>query len=412
MEALRLRVGLNGLNFFVAAVQTGFGPFFSVYLTEQLWSQVDIGLALSIGTASVLALQLPAGVLVDHIHLKRIPNAIGLILLGVSVLILLIAPTPWPVWTAQFVHAVASCILTPAIAALTLALTGHEAFSEQLGVNARWASLGNAAAAGALGGVAYLWSNQAVFVVTAALVLPALATIRLFRHSDRVAEEDHPSLQHPRQRRERNNQLWHIFEEPALHIFAVGAVLFQFSNAAMLPLALNELASRTGQSSFVVSAAIMVPQIVVAAFSPKVGRWAQRFGRRPVLLIGFAALPLRGLLFMTLPTQVPLVAIELLDGVSGAVFGLMIPLIAADVTRRTGYLNLAITSLGLAGGLGATFSTTIAGWIADSMGAPAAFLALAIVGGAAWLLLWSLMPETRPVAVRQRRSAHAATAAA
>ena len=410
MEAARLRVGLNGLNFFVAAVQTGFGPFFSVYLTEQMWSQVDIGLALSIGTASVLALQLPAGVLVDHIHLKRIPNALGLALLGFSVLILLIAPTPGPVWAAQVVHSVASCILTPAIAALTLALTGHDAFSERLGINARWASLGNAAAAGALGGVAALYSERAVFVVTALLVLPGLAMIPLFRHGDRVAEEDHPSLQHPRQRREQNKQLWHIFEEPALHVFAVCAVLFQFSNAAMLPLALNELASRTGQSGFVVSAAIMVPQVVVAACSPWVGRLAQRIGRRPILMVGFLALPLRGLLFMTLPDAVPLVVIELLDGMSGTVFGLMVPLIAADLTRRTGYLNLAITSIGLAGGLGATFSTTIAGWIADTMGAPAAFLALAIAGFAAVLVLWSLMPETRPIKHFGRRQPAAVAA--
>ncbi len=410
MESARCRFGLNGLNFFLAAVQTGFGPFFSVYLTEQMWSQVDIGLALSIGTASVLALQLPAGVLVDHIHLKRLATALGLVLLGLSVLILLIAPTPWPVWGAQVVHSVASCILTPAIAALTLALCGHDAFSERIGFNARWASLGNAAAAGLLGGVASWYSERAVFVVTALLVLPALATIPLFRHSDRVAEEDHPSLQHPRQRREQNKQLWHIFEEPALHVFAVCAVLFQFSNAAMLPLALTELASRTGESGFVVSAAIMVPQVVVAAFSPWVGRLAQRIGRRPILLIGLAALPVRGLLFTTLPDAAPLVAIELLDGVSGTVFGLMVPLIAADLTRRTGYLNLAITSISLAGGLGATFSTTIAGWIADTMGAPAAFLALAIVGVTAVLVVWSLMPETRPVT--RRRSAHAAAVAA
>src|SRR5215469_4764735 len=128
MESVRTRYGLNSLNFFIAAAQTGFGPFFSVYLTEMGWSQVDIGLALSIGTASVLVFQLPAGALVDAIHQKRIANGLGLILLGLSALLLIAEPTPWPVWLAQVVHAIGSCILTPAIAALTLAICGHEAF--------------------------------------------------------------------------------------------------------------------------------------------------------------------------------------------------------------------------------------------------------------------------------------------
>jgi len=396
MESLRCRIGLNGLNFFLAAVQTGFGPFFSVYLTQQGWSQVDIGLALSIGTASVLACQLPAGVLVDHIHRKRFANGLGLLLLGLSVLVLLIAPTPWPVWGAQVVHSVASCILTPAIAALTLALCGHDAFSERLGINARYASLGNALAAALLGAAAYYVSERAVFVTTALLVLPALAMLPLFQASDRVPAEDHPSLLRPRERKERNQRQWHIFAEPGLHVFAVCAVLFHFSNAAMLPLALNELQKRTGQSGFVVSAAIMVPQIVVALCSPWVGRMAQRIGRRPILLVGFAALPVRGLLFVSLPDAIPLVAIQVFDGVSATVFGLMVPLIAADLTRRTGFLNLAISSISLAAGLGATFSTTAAGWLADTMGAPAAFLGLSIVGIAALLMVWSLMPETRP----------------
>ena len=396
MLSLRCAIGLNALNLFLAAAQTGFGPFFSVYLTEQRWSQIDIGFALSIGTASVLLLQLPAGGLVDMIHHKRFANGLGLLLIGVSALMLVADPVPASVWSAQVIHAIGSCILTPAIAALTLALCGHAGFSEQLGSNARYASIGNAMAAAFLGALAYYISNRAVFIATAALVLPALATLPMFRASDRVTDEDHNALLHPRERRRQERHPWRIYTEPALHTFAVAAVLFQAANAAMLPLALNELASRTGNSGFVVSAAIIVPQIVVAMFSPWAGRLAQRIGRRQILLVGFAALPLRGLLFVTMPDAIPLVAMQVLDGVSATVFGIMLPLVAADVTRHTGYLNFAISSLALAGGLGATFSTTAAGWVADTMGAPAAFFGLALVGMAALLVLWAFMPETRP----------------
>ena len=394
--AMRCWIGLNALNFLIAAVQTGFGPFFSVYLTEQGWSQVDIGVALSIGTASALIFQLPAGVLVDHIPHKRFANALGLLLVCASAAMLVAEPTPSMVWSAQLLHAIGSCILGTAIAALTLALSGQAAFGERIGINARYASVGSALAAALFGALAYYLSNRAVFIAAACLCLPAVAALRLFRDSDRVPQDDHPALLTARELRERQQHPWHIFHEPALHIFAVCAVLFNVSNAAMLPLALNGLAQRSGDTGFVISAAIIAPQVVVALCSPWTGRVAQAIGRRPILMLGFAALPVRALCFATLPDAVPLVALQALDGVSGTVFGLMVPLIAADVTGRTGYLNLAISAIGLASGLGATFSTTAAGWVADTIGPPAAFLCLAAVGFVALIIVFAFMPETRP----------------
>jgi MFS family permease len=213
------------------------------------------------------------------------------------------------------------------------------------------------------------------------------------------------TITHPRQRKQQRLRPWHIFRETPLHIFAVCVVLFHLANAAMLPLALNELAKRGGQTGFVVSAAIIVPQAVAVACSPWAGRLAERLGRRPVLLVGFAAIPLRGLLFVSLPDALPLVVIQALDGVSATVFGLTMPLIAADVTRQSGYLNLAIGSLGLAAGLGATASTTLAGWVADTFGAPVAFLFMAFVGLAAFASVWLTMPETRPMPPLARTSA-------
>jgi MFS family permease len=156
------------------------------------------------------------------------------------------------------------------------------------------------------------------------------------------------------------------------------------------------LSKRISDTGLVVSAAIIVPQAVVVVFSPWVGRQAESIGRRPIFLFGLAALPLRGLLFVTNPDPLPLVVIEVLDGVSAAVIGLVTPLIAADLTRRTGYLNLAIGALGLAAGLGATASTTAAGWVTDTLGAPAAFFGLALVGLGALATAWWMMPETRP----------------
>jgi MFS family permease len=409
METSLSRKGLNALNFFIAAVQAGFGPFVAVWLTRQGWSQTDIGLALSLGSGAALLGQLPGGWLVDAVHHKRPLMTVALAAIAAAALVLAFVPRRWPVSMAEALDALAACIVTPSIAAITLRLCGHASYGQRLGVNARYASLGAAASAALLGLSAWYLSERAVFIMTAALVLPALAALYSIRADDQAESEEHPALLHPRERRRRAIRPWQIFREPALHVFAVCAVLFHLANAAMLPLALNELAKRTPATGLAVSAAIIVPQMIVAAVSPWAGRMAQVLGRRPVLLAGFAALPVRGLLFALLvwvgPAGLPLVAIQLLDGVSASVFGLTLPLIAADATRRTGYLNLAIGSLGLAAGLGATASTTLAGVATDAFGAPVAFLGLAAAGAVAWLTILLAMPETRPMHHRRARTA-------
>jgi predicted MFS family arabinose efflux permease len=396
-------LGLNGLNFFTAAVQAGFGPFIAVWLTQSGWTLIDLGLVLSIGTLAALIGQLPGGLLVDHVHHKRFAAGGALIALCASALLLSLAPTQPMVWGAEIVHGLASCVMTPAIAAMTLAVCGHDNFGERLGQNTRYASLGNAASAALLGAAASAISEQAVFLVTAALVLPALATLFMIQKSDHVdPADDHPALLHPR---EREHWPWQIFADPALHIFAVACVMFQLANAALLPVALNGLTHKGNAPGYLVSATIVVPQIVAATIAPWAGNLAQRIGRRPVLMVGFAAVPLRALLFAILPGALPLAAVQALDGVSAAVFGMMLPLIAADLTDRSGYLNFAIGALGLAGGLGATFSTALAGWVGAHLGDSMTFLFLAAIGAASVLLLWMAMPETRPASTRTARQA-------
>ncbi|HVY16519.1 MAG TPA: MFS transporter [Rhodopila sp.] len=392
---MRSRLGLNGLNFLTAAIQAGFGPFIAVWLTQNGWSLESIGFALSLGTFAQVIAQVPGGWLVDHIHLKRYATGGALIGLGVAALMLVTTPSHATVWGSQILHAVASAVMTPALAALTLKLCGHGSFGNRLGVNARYASLGAAGSAALLGAAASVTSDRSVFLLTAVLVIPALCTLLLIRPSDMVEaeEQDHSALLHPT---ERERPAWCIFRIPALHVFAVAAVLFQLANAGLLPAALNILTRRGEGQGFVVSACIILPQMVVAALSPWAGTLAERIGRRPILLIGFAAVPLRALLFATLPGAVPVIVIETLDGVSATVFGMMLPLIAADVTKDNGYLNLAIGSLGLAASLGATFSPTLAGVVANHFGDPAAFLCLGTAGLAGVVVLAFAMPETRP----------------
>ena len=409
MESQRSHVGLNGFNFFVAATQAGFGPFIAVWLAQRGWRHTDIGLALSIGSGVALFGQLPAGWLVDAVHGKRWITSASLLAISGSALLIAVLPQRVPVWAAEALAALAACVITPSIAAITLRLCGHRAYSLRLGVNARYASLGAAAGAALLGMCAWAWSDRAVFIVTAAMPLPALVALHTIHlHAD-ADPEDHHALLHPRERHRRNGGPMCIFREPALHAFALCALLFHLTNAAALPIALNHLAQRGAVSGPVVAACVILPQLIVAAVSPWAGSKAHMLGRRPVLLVGFAALPARTLLLGWLVWNQgrgdTLVMIQALDGVSAAAFGLSLPLIAADTTRRTGYLNLAIGALGLACGLGATVSTTLAGLLADMVGAAAALFALTGTGAVAWLTVLLTMPETRPHSHRSRRVA-------
>ena len=165
----------------------------------------------------------------------------------------------------------------------------------------------------------------------------------------------------------------------------------------MLPLAGEALAySKAANSSLIVSALIMVPQVIVMLMAPWAGRRANTWGRRPLLLVGFAALPIRALVFAWTTDPMILIAAQVLDGISGTMLGVLTALIVADLTTGTGRFNLAQGFVGTMSGVGASLSTTLSGLVAGSLGRAAGFLGIAAVALAAVLLLWFLMPETNP----------------
>src|SRR3978361_1059369 len=168
---------LDLVNFFVADVQTGFGPFVAVYLTTHKWTQVEIGFALTLGTMTSLISQLPAGLLVDSMRNKRTAASGALVGIIIAALLLAVQPDQLPVLIAQMLHGFSSCVMTPAIAAISLHLAGHAALGERLGRNARYASIGNGLAAAVMGATGAYFSSQIVFLLTAALCVPALVAL-------------------------------------------------------------------------------------------------------------------------------------------------------------------------------------------------------------------------------------------
>jgi hypothetical protein len=291
-----------------------------------------------------------------------------------------------------------------AITAISLGLVGHAALGERIGRNQRFASTGGVLAAGLMGLIGYFLSYRAIFLVAAALVLPLLFALGRIRPSDihfgrACGAPDHHGPSAPP--RARHLSIW---TNRSLFTFAACVFLFQLANASMLPLAGESLVySGVPFSSLIISALIVVPQVIVALMAQWAGRQANIWGRRPLLLLGFAALPVRALMFAWTTDPTVLIAAQVLDGVSGTMLGMLTAVVIADLTKGTGRFNLAQGFVGTMSGIGASLSTTLSSQIAGSLGRAAGFLGISVVALAALLMLWSLMPETNPSNENGRR---------
>ena len=261
--------GLDWLNFFVANVQTGFGPFIAVYLTTQAWTQTQIGLALSVGTLAAMASQVPAGALVDAIRSKAAVALFSILAFTARALLLALSPTPLFVYLAEVLHGFSSCTLGPAIATMSLIIAGRHALGLRLGRNARFAAIGNGVGAALMGACGYYYSSRSVFLLTAVLtiigLIPLLPLARLYEPSQPAARHEASTTRH----RER---ITSVLTNRALLGFAVCAMLFTLGNAAMLPLAGSFVTERAeSEATLLIAAGIVLPQLVAAALSPALG---------------------------------------------------------------------------------------------------------------------------------------------
>ncbi|CAO4175241.1 MFS transporter [Methylorubrum extorquens] len=391
----RATYGLDAFTFFIANLQTGFGPFLAVYFTQQKWTQSDIGLALTVGSLVSLLGQMPGGAFVDASRSKRFAAGFSAFWVGASAVMLAALPTYLVVMLAMAIHSAASCVLTPAIAAISIGLVGHARAGERLGRNASFSAVGNALGAAGMGAIGYYLSNNAVFYLAGVLVIPALVSLS-FIPSGRAVDAGRPRAAPQEPEPREVGGVSSLLKNRALLCFAACMVLFFLANAAMLPLVGSVMTLRASETATaLVAACIMVPQAVLALTAPFVGRLAERWGRKPLLVIGFAALPVRGLLFAFVSDPYWMVAIQVFDGISASVLGVMVPLIVSDVTRGTGRFNTALGAVGTGMGIGAALSTALAGFMADELGSRTAFLGLAIVGAAGLALVLLIMPETR-----------------
>jgi MFS family permease len=386
--------GLDWLNFFLADVQSGVGPFLAIYLSGYGWDEERIGLALSVaGIAGILA-QTPAGALVDQVHKKRTVIAVGVGVLSLGALLIAFVPTFWSVMSAQVLIGATSSTFVPAICAIALGIVGYQQFDARQGRNQSFNSAGNVVAAISMGLLGYFVSNRSIFFFVAFCTLPTLFALSQIR----ADEIDYERARGARKGADDSNpaRAAALLHERPLVIFLICAVMFHFANAAMLPLLGEMLAKGHGRSSMMfMSACVVTTQFIITIIAAWSGRKAGLWGRKPLLLIAFGVLPIRAILYTLTSNTIALVAIQILDGVGAGIFGVVSVLVIADLTQGSGRFNVTLGAVATAVGIGAALSQTIAGAIVHHFGFNTGFLFLAAIAAAAFGILCFFMPETK-----------------
>ncbi len=392
---------LDALNFFLADVRDGLGPYLAIYLlTEQKWDEASIGAVMSVAALAGIVAQTPAGALIDRSTAKRALMVGAAVLVTLTCVVLPLIHRFELVAATQALAAAAGAIFAPAIAAVTLGIVGPTAFARRTGRNEAFNHAGNAVAAAMAGITAYWFGPIVVFWLLAAMAIASIfATLSIpagaidhhvARGLDDAANRGGATHDQP-------SGFQALLACKPLLIFAVATVAFHFSNAAMLPLVGQKLALvNRDLGTTLVSVCIVAAQMVMVPVALLVGHKADIWGRKPIFAVALAILTLRGALYPISDNPYWLMSVQLLDGVGAGIFGALFPLVVADLTRGTGHFNISQGAIATAAGLGGALSTAFAGLIVVKAGYSAAFVFLAAVAGAGLLGFIVMMPETLP----------------
>jgi len=391
-------ISLDAINFLLADVRGALGPYLNVFLvTQQHWSQSEVGLVTMISGLLGLGVQTPIGAAIDETRAKRGAIVLALAVLGIGAVIIFAWPSFWPVLFANSLMAVVGDVFGPAVAAMTLGLFARPLLARRMGRNSAFDHAGNVAIALVAGAVGYAFSQRAVFLLVpvfamltmiAVLSIPAKA-IDYNRARDLVpatgAAETPTGVA----------GYGILFKSRPLVIFGLCVTLFHFANAPLLPLVGQKLAAAyPKEATAMMSTCIIAAQAVMLPFALLVGYKADTWGRKPLFLAGFAILPIRAVLYTLSDNSFWLIGVQLLDGVGAGIFGALAPLVIADIMRGTGRYNLAQGAIATMQGIGASLSGLAAGEIVDHFGYSATFLTLGAAALVAVIVFFLQMPET------------------
>jgi MFS family permease len=392
----RNRFSLDSLNFFLADVRDGLGPYLAIYLLAvHHWEPASIGLVMTLAGIAALVAQTPAGALVDRTRRKRAVIAMAAIVVTASCLVLPFIHGFSLVAITQSLSAIASSVFAPGIAAISLGMAGPKAFTRRTGRNETYNHAGNAVTALLAGGLALAMGPVAVFYLMAAMAVGSIVSVAFIapdaidhdvaRGLQSGAKADQPSV----------SGVKALLHNRPLLMFALCCALFHLANAAMLPLVSQKLSQiNLDLATPLTSACIIAAQAVMVPMALLVGARADQWGRKPLLLAAFAILPMRGVLYTLSDDPYWLVGVQLLDGIGAGLLGALLPLVVKDLTEGTGRFNVSLGALTTVFGVGAALSNSVAGVAVQEAGYGVAFLVLAGIAAVGFVALWVGVPET------------------
>ena len=397
MTKRRSSIALDWVNFFLADVETGVGPFMATYfVSAKHWNPAQVGLVLAAQKiASVLA-QTPAGTAIDRSNLKKWLMAGSALVIGVGAILIAVLNTVGGQIANQAVVGVATSVATPLIAAISLGMVGRQALGRRIGRNEGFNHAGNLLTALFAGWLGYVAGLGSIFYVCGGLGIACAATALLIRGDD-IDNEVAREAPEDRSAGLTVASFGETLSRPFVLVFAVSVVLFHIANAAMLPLVGEQLSGQDKHSPPVyMSACIVLAQLIMIPVALASGRLADRLGRRPILLVGFAALVLRGLLFSFSSSPNYMVAVEALDGIGTGISGVLTVLVISDLAKGTSRFNFLQGAMQVCLGIGSFLGNLLGGLTAKSFGFPVAFIGLASVALAGLIFFAVKMPETLP----------------
>jgi len=392
--SVRPILGLAAVNFFLADVQGGLGPFLATWLAETAhWNPARVGLVMTISGLVSLVCNTPAGSLVDRVAWPRFWVAASAIATVAGTLALLPARGFAAVLAAQIGAAAGGALMAPALVALTLAIVGKPRFPAQQSTNQAWNHTGNVAAAGLVAVATFSLGAPSAFWVLAgmaaasglALALIPAGSIDPARTTEHAAED--------------GVSLTRVLADRRVLGLGVALLLFHLGNAAMLPLLGQRMAAvGHGDATRWLAACVIVAQVTMVPVAIAAGRAAGRVNPAWLLLAACAVLPVRGVLAALAQHPVWLVPVQILDACGAGTLGVVVPILVADYTWGSGRTQTALGAVGTLQGIGAALSTTLGGVLAARIGWGAAFIGLTLPAVFALALAARLLSNVPPAA--------------
>lgn len=410
-STVRVRYGLDALNFFLADVESGLGPFLAIYLLAvRGWDPGTIGLVITLAGLVGIAAQTPVGAMIDRSRNKRMVLIVAAVAVAASCLVLPLVQGFALVAVTQSMAAVAATVFPPGLAAVTLGVFGAGQLARRIGRNQAFNHAGNAVAAGLAAVTSLFYGPVVVFWILGGLAVLSIGST-LVIPADCIDDERARGLEDGGAGGEQPSGWRVLLGNRKLLLLAVLFAVFHLANAAMLPSVGQKLTAVVGKenATSLISVCIVAAQLVMVPVAAVVGARTDRWGRKPIFLAAFGVLALRGGLYTLSDNPYWLVAVQCLDGVGAGIYGALFPVIVADLTRGTGRFNVTQGAMATAQGIGAALSASLAGLMIVWFGYSAAFLTLGAIAAAGFVGFLFGMPETRALTQRHESPVAAGT---